>query len=369
MAQYRLVHVGAAALLAAAVMTTASVAQSVFAGTTSASSFVPTVPCRLVDTRASSPVGTRATPIEPGETATLSVTGTNGDCVIPPTATAISANVTVDNPTTSSFLAVFPADTERGHTSNLNWQSSSPPVANQVTVGLSSTGAINVFNNAGTVDVIIDVFGYYEPTSGAQGAQGTQGAPGPQGAQGLQGAQGVQGGQGPQGDQGDQGEKGDTGDAVLDGLNCTTDQTISWNDTDEVWACSDPVVDTDTLASLACTPNQSVRWDGLAWQCRTQPIVATLSRVAGSFPFFCCQIPDGFQAYSPNVDSTTNCNDFACTIRLVDVLDHTSCQVTFTGNSNVANVVAIPTTTEIVVMHMFTLNSSQPFYVNISCSA
>ena len=120
MAQYRFVHVGAAALLTAGAMTAFTVGQQVFAVNSSASSFVSIVPCRLVDTRPDSEVGSRTTPIGPEETATLSVSGTNGDCIIPTTATSIAANVTVDNATESSFLTVFPADADRGRTSNVS---------------------------------------------------------------------------------------------------------------------------------------------------------------------------------------------------------------------------------------------------------
>jgi hypothetical protein len=338
MSRYRLVHVGAAALLSAAAVTTINIAHSVFAGATPVSSYVPTVPCRLVDTRATSAVGPRTTPFGPGETTTLAVSGTNGECTIPSTATAISTNVTIDNPTAPSFLTVFQADAARSHTSNLNWQASSAPVANQVTVGLSAMGAINIFNNAGTVDVIIDIFGYYEPGSGAPGPQGVKG---------------------------DKGDKGDTGDAELAGLQCTNGQTITWNNTSATWDCTNTVVDTDTLATLHCTVNQTIGWDGSAWVCRSQPIVATLSRVAGGFP--CCGIAGVFQAYSPNVDPTTMCDDLFCQIRLIDVLDHTSCQVSLTGNSADSNLTVTTTPTEITIQPLIILNPRQPFYENISC--
>ncbi|MEO7369496.1 MAG: hypothetical protein ABIZ69_01450 [Ilumatobacteraceae bacterium] len=346
MAQYRFVHVGAAALLAACAVTSVSVVQSVFAGSASASSLVSIVPCRLVDTRADSAIGTRTTPVGPEETVPLAVVGANGECSIPSTATAISANVTVDQPTASSFLTLYPADAQRSHTSNLNWQASSPPVANQVTIGLSTSGAFDVYNNAGTAEVIIDVFGYYEPSSG-------QAVPGPKGDTGERGLKG---------------DKGDNGDAVLAGLHCTTDQTISWNSTGGAWQCTDPVVDTDTLAALSCTTSQSIRWDGLAWICSSEPIVATLSRVANGFPFFCCDITRAFQAYSPNVDQTQQCDDFQCTIRLVDVLDHSRCQVNFTGNSQSSAVLVTSSTTEITLNYMYRLSPSEPFYVNISCA-
>ena len=349
MAQYRLVHVGAAVLLTAAVMTTVSVAQSVFAGANSASSFVPTVPCRLVDTRASSAVGGRTTPIGAGETVTFSVSGTNGECTIPSSATAISTNVTIDNPTAASFLTVVPGDSNLNHTSNLNWQASSAPVANQVTVGLSPTGAIKVFNNAGSVDVIIDISGYYEPTAVAQGTQGAQGE------------------KGEKGDKGERGDKGDTGDAILATLHCTAGQTITWNATSSAWDCTDPVVNTDTLAALNCTPNQSVRWDGSAWVCRSEPIVATLSRVAFAGPA-CCEIQDVFQAYSPNVNPTGFCFDFECHIQLVDVLDHTSCQVSFTGNSDADQLDTEVTSFDINVRFLYRLNPAEPLYINVSCT-
>ena len=343
MSRYRLVHVGAAALLSAAAITTVNVAHSVFAGTTSASTYVPTVPCRLVDTRSSSTVGTRNTPIGPGETVTIAVSGTNGECTIPP-ATAISTNVTIDNPSASSFLTVFPADVDRTHTSNVNWNSSSPPVANQVTVGLSPTGAIKIFNNAGTVDVIIDISGYYEVGTGTQSVQGPPGQ---------------------KGDNGQKGDKGDTGDAALAGLHCTKGQTITWNDTRGAWECTNPVVDTDTLATLSCTPNQSIRWDGTAWVCRSEPIVATLSKTALGFP--CCQVHNMFQAYSPNVDPNGSCDIVFCHIRLVDVLDHTSCQVNFTGNSGENGLIVNTSQSEILIQPMFHLNPTEPFYVNVSC--
>ena len=72
--------------------------------------FVSITPCRLVDTRpAPSTVGARATPLNPNETATFTVHGTNGNCTIPAGAVAIDANVTITAPTSDGFLTVFPA--------------------------------------------------------------------------------------------------------------------------------------------------------------------------------------------------------------------------------------------------------------------
>ncbi|MEY2552371.1 MAG: hypothetical protein QOC57_231 [Ilumatobacteraceae bacterium] len=354
MAHYRLVHIGAAALLAAGAMTTISVAQSVLASPTSASSFVPTAPCRLVDTRLISTVGTRAAPLGAEETATFAVSGTNGQCTMPSAATAIATNVTVINPTGDSFLTIFPSDTDRGHTSNLNWQATSPPVANQVTVGLSASGAINVYNNAGTVDVIIDISGYYEKVGGGQGIQGAQGAQGEPGAQGAQGTQGVPG------------VNGQTGDAVLAGLDCTDGQTITWSDTAGAWQCMDTVV--DTLGALGCATNQSIRWDGNAWHCSFEPIVATLSRAA--FSPSCCDVPSFFDSYSPNVDPFWgNCDDHGCRIHLLNVTDHTTCQVNVSGFPGSENAVIRTYTDHIDVTWGIYQFWADPLYVNISCNA
>jgi hypothetical protein len=169
MRQFRLVHVGVTAVLAAATVAAVGLVQSVTAATTGPpSAFVPITPCRLVDTRPGDiHVGTRATPIGANEAVTLAVWGTNGNCTIPSTATGIATNTTAVNPTASSFLTVYPADANpRPTASNLNTVAGAAPTPNQVTVGLSAAGAIDVYNLTGTVDVIVDIVGYYQHEGG-----------------------------------------------------------------------------------------------------------------------------------------------------------------------------------------------------------
>jgi len=125
------------------------------------STFVPITPCRLVDTRSTDQVGGRGTPLGAAETVTFQVWGSNGNCTIPATAVGIATNTTAVNPTGASFLTVWPADAGKPLSSNLNWVPSSPPTPNQVTVGLSASGAISAYNHAGSIDVIIDIVGYY----------------------------------------------------------------------------------------------------------------------------------------------------------------------------------------------------------------
>ena len=142
------------------------------------------VPCRLLDTRSdASSLGT-------GVTRTQAVTGTNGDCVIPPDAIGAVMNVTIVNPTASSFLTVWPADQPKPTASSLNWVAGQPPTPNAVTAALSATGAISIFNLQGRVDVIVDVTGYYTPATTGSGPAGPPGAPGPAGPPGKDGVSG-----------------------------------------------------------------------------------------------------------------------------------------------------------------------------------
>ena len=149
MFRFRFVEVGVVVgLLAAGVTGFGLVDAAGSAGV--ASALVPIVPCRLVDTRPAAVVGSRSTALADGETVEFAVWGVNGNCDIPVSATGISSNVTIDRPTASSFLTVFPADAAQPLTSNLNWIPSSPPTPNQVTVGLSAAGGLKVFNHTGS---------------------------------------------------------------------------------------------------------------------------------------------------------------------------------------------------------------------------
>src|SRR5687768_7541575 len=184
-------------------------------GSSGASALVSMVPCRLMDTRpAPLNVGPRSTPIAGESTHTADVWGANGNCTIPATATGIAANVTAVNGTADSFLTLFPADADRPLASNLNWTAGAAPVPNKVDVKLSSDGKVSMYNHAGTVDVVVDIVGYYEPAPVGAGAKGDTGATGATGAQGPQGPQGLQG---PAGEDGEDGAPGADGLPGADG--------------------------------------------------------------------------------------------------------------------------------------------------------
>ena len=126
--------------------------------------FVPITPCRLLDTRKPP-----ATPLGAAETRTLDAHGTNGACTIPSDAVALSTNVTaLDATAADMFLTIWSTGVPRPDASSLNPAPGQPPTPNGVTVPLSSSGQFNVFNSAGTVNVLIDVDGYYTKASLAE---------------------------------------------------------------------------------------------------------------------------------------------------------------------------------------------------------
>ena len=80
---------------------------------------------------------------------------------MPPTGvSAVVLNVTATNQTERTFLTVFPAGGLRPATSNLN---PAPAITapNLVIAGVGANGEVSIYNNAGSVDVIVDVFGWF----------------------------------------------------------------------------------------------------------------------------------------------------------------------------------------------------------------
>ena len=129
--------------------------------------FVAVSPCRLFDMRpAAAPATGKKTPLAAGAANihTQQVTGNVGSCVgIPSGTVAVAMNVTIVDPTASSFLTVFPADQPQPNASSLNWTAGQAPTPNKVDVKLSADGKIKLFTESGTVNVIADVVGYYTP--------------------------------------------------------------------------------------------------------------------------------------------------------------------------------------------------------------
>ncbi len=111
-------------------------------------------PVRAVDSR--NGVGTPASPMAPFETRSFTLRGTNG---IPANATAIIANLTATNTTAAGFFTAWPDGSARPNSSNLNFLPGQT-VPNMVMLELGPNGAISVYNDAGSSDVLLDVTGY-----------------------------------------------------------------------------------------------------------------------------------------------------------------------------------------------------------------
>ncbi len=127
--------------------------------------FVPIAPCRLVDTRPSPDRVGPAGALTADETRTVLAHGTNGECPpIPLDATGLSLNVTAVTASAPTFLTVWPGGT-MPTASSLNPDPGEPPTPNAVATSLSGTGSFNIYNLAGTVDVIVDINGYYTNAS------------------------------------------------------------------------------------------------------------------------------------------------------------------------------------------------------------
>lgn len=118
-------------------------------------------PCRLLDTR--NDIGNRDTPIGPGEVHTVEVHGLNGACDIPAESTGVSLNVTAAQASEVTNVRIFPDANNVPNASNLNPSPfGSFPAPNAVTTLLDGAGTFSVFNEFGTVEIIVDVNGYYE---------------------------------------------------------------------------------------------------------------------------------------------------------------------------------------------------------------
>lgn len=178
------------------------------------SDVTPIVPCRLIDTRPGAAFGTIRAPIGPGQTVVVGAYGNNGGCSIPNDATAITVNITALNVTAPrTFITAYPAGASRPGSSQLNPTSSAGVTSNGSVITLSSGGQFALYNDAGSVNLIIDVLAYWTPASSSTGTAGPRGPVGPAGARGPAGDDGESGPAGPAGARGPAGVAGPVGPA------------------------------------------------------------------------------------------------------------------------------------------------------------
>jgi hypothetical protein len=114
--------------------------------------YTPITPTRILDTRTTT--GGHHAALGAGGTATVPVPG------LPADATAVAVNLTGTGATTSTYLSAYPGGTAFPGTSNLNLSKIDPTAAVFAIVTVHD-GAITVRNNAGTVNAVVDVLGYF----------------------------------------------------------------------------------------------------------------------------------------------------------------------------------------------------------------
>jgi len=124
--------------------------------------FNPRAPLRVLDTR----IGTGGVShaLRSGETITVPVTGSDLG------ASAAVLNLTATGPSAAGYLTVWPHGGMRPSVSNLNFVPGQT-IANRVQVGVSSDGKVDIYNPAGTVNVVADLNGWFTGTqAGSAGA-------------------------------------------------------------------------------------------------------------------------------------------------------------------------------------------------------
>jgi hypothetical protein len=124
----------------------------------------PVTPARVLDTRSGTGANPVATPLAPGSSLVVKVGDASGSPV-PKGASAVALSVTVTQARSAGWLSVGPrAVTTSSH---LNF-SSGATVSNFVVSAVDAAGRVVVHNgSAGTVQVLADVQGYYDPDPGS----------------------------------------------------------------------------------------------------------------------------------------------------------------------------------------------------------
>jgi parallel beta-helix repeat protein len=123
---------------------------------TTGHALVTSQPTRVLDTRDS------GGPIGGGDARTLDLHSQLPDAA--GFITAVVLNVTVTNPTASSYLTAYPDGQPLPGSSNLNFVPGQT-TSNLVVVGVSADGKVDFYNHAGNADVVVDYVGAYSLVS------------------------------------------------------------------------------------------------------------------------------------------------------------------------------------------------------------
>jgi len=121
----------------------------------------PVPPCRVADTR--NPTGTNGGPaLSANNTRNFRI---QSNCGVPVGAAAVTLNVTVVRPASSGSLTLWPSGGAQPSIPTMNFAADEAPFTNEVIIPLSSNvdDLSGVFAGSGTMDIILDVTGYFAP--------------------------------------------------------------------------------------------------------------------------------------------------------------------------------------------------------------
>lgn len=149
----RIISVVACALLAGLALTPVTASAAPTSGT--GNGFTAVTPNRVLDTRVT------GGPVQADSTRVLDLSGS-----VPADATAVLLNVTATDVTANTYVTAWPDGGARPITSNLNL-APGRDIPNAVTVELRAGHKIDLYNHAGSVDLIVDLEGFYTPSSSA----------------------------------------------------------------------------------------------------------------------------------------------------------------------------------------------------------
>jgi hypothetical protein len=122
--------------------------------------FTPQTPVRIVDTR----IAQGASKLGPATTAKVTVPTS----VTPTGTVGLATNVTAVAPTATTYISVWPADVPglgQPLVSSLN-PNQGEIIPNSVYTLLGPTNAFNLYNNAGSADMVVDVVGTFWDANG-----------------------------------------------------------------------------------------------------------------------------------------------------------------------------------------------------------
>jgi hypothetical protein len=137
------------AILTLVLALTLGLALPVAAQPLSGPEFIPLMPCRVFDSRNTSP-------LPGGEPTNITIAGL---CGVPPTAVAAALNFTITEPEGVGHLTVFPKNGVAPLASLVNYVAGQT-VANAADITLGEGGAVSA-QPVTTTDLVVDVYGYF----------------------------------------------------------------------------------------------------------------------------------------------------------------------------------------------------------------